>query len=324
MRRLKKSLGYPCRTIRQRHTRRKALQEQGYRIGDLCAAFAVSRSGYHRARTATPSARACKDAQLAAQLRELHRQSRGTYGRPRLTQALRQGGWHHSGKRVARLLRSLGLRGVRRGRYRPQTTDSRHENGVTPNLLRELAPPSAPDQVWVADICQRPPALPCGLPAAGYLAPLGSYIPTREGWLYVAGVLDRCSRRVLGLAMSVRLDTALPEAALRQALARRGRPQGVVHHSDRGIQYTSAHYRQILQQHRCEVSMSRRANCYDNAHMESFWGTLKAELLAGRTFATRAEARLAIFEYVEVFYNRTRLHSALGYQSPVDFENKLN
>lgn len=172
-----------------------------------------------------------------------------------------------------------------------------------PNQLREQAPPTGPDQVWVADI---------------------TYIPTAEGWLYVAGVLDRCSRRVLGLAMAARLDTALPEAALCQALARRGRPRGVLHHSDRGIQYTSARYRHLLQQHRCEASMSRRANCYDNAHMESFWGTLKAELLAGGTFASREQARLAIFEYVEVFYNRQRLHSALGYQSPVDFETKLN
>ena len=164
-------------------------------------------------------------------------------------------------------------------------------------------PPLTPDQVWVADI---------------------SYIATAEGWLYVAGVLDRCSRRVLGLAMAARLDSSLPAAALRAALARRGHPRGVIHHSDRGIQYTSARYRKLLQQHRCKASMSRRANCYDNAHMESFWGTLKAELLAKRTFATRAQARLAIFEYVEAFYNRTRLHSALGYQSPVDFETKLN
>jgi putative transposase len=280
----------------------KTLQAH-YRLGDLCAAFAVSRSGYHRWRTAPPSVRAGKDAQLAAALREIHHQSRGTYGRPRLTSALQKGGQRCSAKRVARLMRSLGLRGVRRGRFRPQTTDSRHENGIAPNRLREQPPPTALDQVWVADI---------------------TYIPTAEGWLYVAGVLDRCSRRVLGLAMSARLDTSLPEAALCQAITRRGRPKGVTHHSDRGIQYTSARYRQILRQHRCEVSMSRRANCYDNAHMESFWGTLKAELLAGRTFATRAEASVAIFEYVEVFYNRVRLHSALGFLSPVDFENKLN
>ena len=142
----------------------KALQEQGYRIGDLCAAFGVSRSGYHRWRTAAPSARAGKDAQLATHLRSLHAASRDTYGRPRLMQALRQQGQCCSGKRVARLMRSLGLRGVRRGRFRPQTTDSRHAHAIAPNQLQEQAPPAAPDQVWVADI---------------------TYIPTAEGWLYV-------------------------------------------------------------------------------------------------------------------------------------------
>ena len=260
----------------------------------------MARRGYHRWRYAAPCARAGKDAQLAVRLRALHTASRDTYGRPRLTQALRQEGPRCSAKRVARLMRSLGLRGVRRGRFRPQTTDRRHANGVAPNQLREQAPPAAPDQVWVADI---------------------TYIPTAEGWRYVADVLDRCSRRVLGLALAARLDTALPEAARHQALARRGRPKGVLHHSDRGLQYTSERYRQILQQHGLESSLSRRANGYDNAHMESFWGTLKAELLPGRTFATRHEARRAIFEYVGVFCNRVRLHSALGYQSPVDFEN---
>jgi len=280
----------------------KALQIS-YRLDDLCAAFGVSRSGYYRSRSASQSARARQDAQLAEQLRELHGQSRGTYGRPRLTMALRQRGQRCSAKRVARLMRALGLRGVRRGRFRPQTTDSRHENGIAPNRLQDQPAPAKADEVWVADI---------------------TYVATAEGWLYVAGVLDRCSRRVLGLAMAARLDTALPEAALRQALARRGRPRGVLHHSDRGIQYTSTSYRELLQHHRCQASMSRRANCYDNAHMESFWGTLKAELLAGRFFATRAEARLAIFEYIEVFYNRVRLHSALGYLCPVDFENQIN
>jgi len=280
----------------------KALQGQ-YAIGDLCAAFGVSRSGYHRWRNARPSARRSKDARLAQMLREIHQQSRRTYGRPRLTRALRQGGERCSAKRVARLMRSHGLRGVQRGRYRPQTTDSRHENAVAPNRLKDQVPPARPDQVWVADI---------------------TYIPTAEGWLYVAGVLDRCSRRLLGLAMSARLDASLPEAALRQALSRRGHPKAVIHHSDRGIQYTSAHYRHLLDQQCFIPSMSRRANCYDNAHMESFWGTLKAELLAGRSFPSRAQARLAIFEYVEVFYNRQRLHSALGYLSPVDYENIFN
>lgn len=274
-----------------------------YRIGDLCQAFEVSPSGYHRWRTARPSARASKDAQLAEQLRELHQQSRGTYGRPRLTQGLRAKGESCSSKRVGRLMRQQGLRGVRRGRYRVQTTQSDHDRAVAANQMAQRQAPQAPDEIWVADM---------------------TYVATAEGWLYVAAVLDRYSRRVLGLAMAARLDVTLPEAALRQALRRRGQPRGVLHHSDQGVQYASDRYQGILRRHGMEVSMSRKANCYDNAHMESFWGTLKAELIGQQRFATRAQARLAIFEYVEVFYNRVRLHSALGYLSPVDFENQSN
>jgi transposase InsO family protein len=281
----------------------RALHGQ-YRIGDLCAAFAVSRSGYHRWRTVQLSARAREDAQLSEQLRDLHAQSRRLYGRPRLCAALRRLGRRHSQKRIARLMRTLGLRGVQRGRYRPQTTVSGAGKGL-PNRLLGRAPVKTQDQVWVADL---------------------TYVATAEGWLYVAGVLDRGSRRVLGLAYSARLDASLPEAALRQALARRqGRlPRGLLHHSDRGIQYASASYQALLRTHAITPSMSRKANCYDNAHMESFWATLKTEALAGRSFATRAEAQLAIFEYVETFYNRVRLHSALGFQSPVDFEQSIN
>jgi transposase InsO family protein len=279
----------------------KALQGQ-YRIDDLCAAFGVSRSGYHRWRTALPSPRAVEDRRLSEELRRLHAQSRRTYGRPRLCAALRRSGRRHSQKRIGRLMRILGLRGVQRGGFRPQTTDSRPGLLRVPNRLLRTRPPKAPDQLWVADL---------------------TYVATAEGWLYVAGVLDRHSRRVLGLAFSARMESGLPEAALRQALARRGGrvPHGLLHHSDQGIQYASASYRALLKTHAITPSMSRKANCYDNAHMESFWATLKTEAVAGRTFATRIEARLAIFEYVETFYNRVRLHSALGYQSPVDFEN---
>jgi len=278
----------------------KALAGQ-YRIGDLCAAFGVSRSGYHRWRTAQASARSREDALIGEQLRVLHAQSRGLYGRPRLCAALRRAGRRHSPKRIGRLMRTLGLSGVRRGRFRPQTTDSRHGLRRAPNRLLKAPPPKAPDQVWVADI---------------------TFVPTSEGWLYVAGVLDRHSRRVLGLSFSARIDASLPLAALRQALARRGghARAGLLHHSDQGLQYASAGYHALLRAQGITPSMSRKANCYDNAHMESFWGTLKAEALRSRTFATRAEARLAIFGYVETFYNRVRLHSALGYQSPVDFE----
>jgi putative transposase len=272
-----------------------------YRIGDLCAAFGVSRSGYHRWRTAEVSARAREDALISAELQSAHQQSRGTYGRPRLCAALRRGGRHHSPKRIGRLMRTLGLQGVRRGRFRPQTTDSSHELKRVPNRMRKAQPPKARDQVWVADI---------------------TFVSTAEGWLYVAGVLDRHSRRVLGLAFSARIDASLPEAALRQALVRRGAEarSGLLHHSDQGVQYASESYQHLLASLGITPSMSRKANCYDNAHMESFWATLKAEALSRRLFATRTEARIAIFDYVETFYNRVRLHSALGYQSPVDFE----
>lgn len=274
-----------------------------YRLDDLCAAFGVSRSGFHRFQTAKPSLRAREDAQLADVICELHQQSRKTYGRPRLTIALRRRGRCHSPKRVARLMRTRGLRGVQRGRFNPQTTDSRHAHGIAPNLRPGPgAGPTKPDVLWVADF---------------------TYIPTAEGWLYVAGVMDQGSRQILGLGMGARIDAQLAEAALQQALARRGgRVRDVLHHSDQGVQYASTSYRQCLEKSKLEASMSRRGNCYDNAHMESFWGTLKAELLPGRSFATRAEARLAIFEYVEVFYNRERLHSALGFLSPVDFEKQ--
>jgi len=276
-----------------------------YRIGDLCAAFCVSRSGYHRWRTAGASERRREDALIGEELQRAHAQSRGTYGRPRLCAALRRTGRRHSPKRIRRLMRELGLRGVRRGRFRPQTTDSSHGLKRVPNHLLKTEPPKTHDQVWVADI---------------------TFVPTKEGWLYVAGVLDRYSRRVLGLAFSARIDASLPETALRQALTRRGQRagRGLLHHSDQGVQYASDSYQQILERQGIIPSMSRKANCYDNAHMESFWATLKAEALSKRTFATRAQAQVAIFDYIETFYNRVRLHSALGYQSPVDFEQLTN
>ena len=282
----------------------KALQAE-YRIRDLCAAFCVSRSGYHRWRTAKQSARAREDAFLGEQLRILHAQSRGTYGRPRLCAALHQMGRRHSSKRIGRLMRSLGLKGVQRGRFRVQTTRSNPELRCAPNRLLQAPPTQQSNQVWVADI---------------------TFVSTAEGWLYVAGVLDRHSRRVLGLAFGARLDSGLAERALHQALVRRGRraQAALVHHSDQGLQYASASYQHLLAAEGITASMSRKANCYDNAHMESFWGTLKAEALSGRSFTSRQQAQLSIFDYVETFYNRLRLHSALGYLSPVDFEQLTN
>jgi putative transposase len=275
-----------------------------YPVTSLCAAFDVSRSGYYHWRAPQPARRVGEDARLKHELKTLHVASRGLYGRPRLLAGLRQSGERTSGRRVARLMRELGLRGVRKGGYRPRTTDSRHTLASWPNRLRAAAPLQRPDQVWVSDM---------------------TYVRTGEGWLYVAGVLDQCSRRLLGLSMSPQLDATLPQAALRQALLRRGgRHRGLVHHSDQGVQYASSLYQKTLRRHGLVASMSRKGHCTDNAHMESFWATLKTELLTGQVFATRQLARLAIFQYIEVFYNRKRLHSALGYLSPVDFERQLN
>lgn len=279
----------------------KALQPE-YRTLDLCAAFGVSRSGYHRWRQAAPGLRRKQDALIEPQLRQLHEQSRRTYGRPRLTAALRERGHSCSQKRVRRLMQTLGLRGIQRGRFRPQTTRSGDQTPA-PNLLLGRPAASRAGEIWVADM---------------------TFIPTQEGWLYVAGVMDQGSRRVLGLAFSSRIDTALCETALRQALSNRRASTTLIHHSDQGHQYASRRYRQLLQAKGIRQSMSRKANCYDNAHMESFWATLKTEATAGKTFATRAEAERTLFGYIHTFYNRVRLHSALGYQSPVDFENKTN
>jgi transposase InsO family protein len=276
----------------------KALQGE-YRVGDLCKAFEVSRSGYHRWRTAGAGARAREDARIAQTLREIHQGSRGTYGRPRLTAALRTRGFHCSQKRVGKLMRSLGLKGVRRGKFRPQTTQSA-DRTPAPNLLLHRKPASRPGEIWVADI---------------------TFVPTTEGWLYVACVMDQGSRRILGLAFSRRIDTSLCEAALRQALLETNPAANLIHHSDQGYQYSSSSYRRLLRQRRILQSMSRKANCYDNAHMESFWATLKTECLTASPSCSRAQAQLAIFSYIHTFYNRVRLHSALGFHSPVDFES---
>lgn len=275
----------------------KTLEDQ-YPKQELCAAFEVSRSGYCRWRKAALSARKEEDARIGKELCEIHAQSRKTYGRPRLRAALAKKGWRCSQKRVGRLMRLLGLRGVQRGRFRPQTTRS-GDRAPAPNLLLNRETPKQPGKVWVADI---------------------TYIPTREGWLYLAGVMDQGSRRILGIAFDTRLDNSLCEAALRQALKTARPTQAIIHHSDQGNQYASNNYRKLLREKKIIQSMSRRANCYDNAHMESFWATLKTECLSRKPFATRAEARLAIFGYIHTFYNRVRLHSALGFQSPVDFE----
>lgn len=266
----------------------------------LCATLDVSRSGYYAWRDRPPSARTQADQALLQRIRLAHADSRGTYGSPRLAWQLGCPGARH---RVARLMRESGLQGRSHRRFRVCTTDSDHAEPIAPNRLKDAAPPTGPDQIWLADI---------------------TYVPTDEGWLYVAGVLDQWSRALIGWAMGSSLDTALPAAALAMALLHR-RPTGpVLHHSDRGVQYASQAYRDQLAAARLCPSMSRRANCYDNATMEAFWSTLKNELIHRFHWTSRAQARLAIFHFIESFYNRSRLHSSLGFKSPLAFESAHN
>jgi transposase InsO family protein len=271
----------------------------------LCEVFTVSCSGYYdwQKRRAEPGRRAREDQTLCADIQKIHDQSRQTYGSPRVLEELRKKGKHHGRNRVARLMKKKGLCGRQKGRYRVQTTDSSHDQPTAPNRLADAPSPTAPNQSWVTDI---------------------TYIDTGEGWLYLAGVLDLHSRKIVGWAMSERIDTPLVLGALNMALLHRAPPPNLLCHSDRGVQYASADYRAALAQAGCIASMSRKANCYDNATMESFWSTLKLELVYRRDFASRSEARAQIFDYIETFYNRQRSHTALGCLSPVDFELQNN
>ena len=278
------------------------MQEE-HSIADLCAALGVSRSGYHAWVTRTPGPRAQADATLWPLIEQAYKESRQTYGSPRIRQWLGRHGQKCSRHRVARLMRGHRMKSQTKRRFRVALTDSNHDLPIAPNRLRDTKPPAQRDAVWVADI---------------------TYVDTAEGWLYVAGVLDRHTRRCVGWAMEDTLATSLPLAALDMALQHRQPKTGLVHHSDRGVQYASATYRQRLAAAGVQPSMSRKGNCYDNAARESFWSSLKRELVHRERFATRAEARAAVFEWIEIFYNRERLHSALGYKSPVDFETQLN
>jgi putative transposase len=272
-----------------------------YPIRCLCANLEVSPSGYYdwQRRQSAPSPRAAENKTLARQIHGIHARSRQTYGSPRIRMELLKEGRRHGRNRVARLMKQGGLCGRQKGRHRVQTTDSNHDEPVAPNRLAQAPIPTAPNQVWVADI---------------------TYIQTGQGWLYLAAILDLYSRKIVGWAMSDRIDTALVLQALAMALLHRNPPRDLLFHSDRGVQYASAQYRHALQNAGFVASMSRRGNCYDNASMESFWSTLKLELVYRREFLTRSEAKAQIFDYIERFYNRQRSHSSLNFHSPVDFE----
>jgi len=271
----------------------------------LCLHLEVSSSGYYdwQRRRLCPGPRALEDQALAQENDQIHTRSRKTYGVPRVEKELRKKGRCHGRNRVARLMKEKGLCGRPKGRYRVRTTDSNHDQPIAPNRLAQAPKATAPNQLWVADI---------------------TYIQTKEGWLYLAAILDLYSRRIVGWAMSERIDTTFVLKALAMALLHRCPPAHLLFHTDRGVQYASGDYRQALGHAGLIASMSRRGNCYDNATMESFWATLKLELVYRRRFDTRAQARTQIFDYIETFYNRQRAHSALDYHSPVDFELKNN
>jgi transposase InsO family protein len=271
----------------------------------LCLYLKASPSGFYdwEQRQGSLRARALENQSLAREIGQIHSRSRKTYGAPRIELELCKRGRCHGRNRVARLMREKGLCGRQKGRYRVQTTDSNHDEPIAPNRLAAAPKATAPNQLWVADI---------------------TYIETKEGWLYLAAILDLYSRRIVGWAMGERIDTALVLSALAMALLHRNPPANLIFHTDRGVQYASGDYRQALNDASLTASMSRRGNCYDNATMESFWATLKLELVYRRCFDTRAHARAQIFDYIETFYNRQRAHSALDHQSPVDFELKNN
>jgi putative transposase len=264
----------------------------------MCRTLQVSRSGYYAWLQRTPSARFSRRTVLRAAIRRVHADSHEVYGSPRVCAALNQGGVACCVNTVARIMREDGLAAKVKRRFRV-TTDSGHDLPVAANHLDRCFRRSRPNEAWVSDI---------------------TFIGTDEGWLYLAVEMDLYSRKIVGWAMSDRLDTALVAEALAMALQRRGPAAGLIHHSDRGCQYASGAFRALLAEHGLVCSMSRKANAYDNAPAESFFSSCKRERVDQTRYATRSQARTDVFEYIEVFYNRQRLHSTLGYFSPADFE----
>lgn len=269
-----------------------------YPILVLCEVLGVSRSGFHAWQHRPCSPRLRSDAHLATQVAAVHKRSRGTYGSPRVHAELKAKGVRVGKKRIARLMRENGIQARCKRRFR-KTTDSKHTNPIAPNIVaREFVVP-APNQVWVTDV---------------------TAIWTLEGWLFLAAILDLYSRRVVGWSASVSNDTVLVLAALQAAVAARRPPAGLVHHSDRGSPYASEDYRTELSRHGLVASMSRKGDCWDNAVAESFFGTLKAELVDHEQYATYEAALRSIGEYIENFYNIERRHSFLDYVNPIEFE----
>ena len=270
-----------------------------YRLQSMCNVLNVSRSGYYQWKRRRPSNRERENTDLLRNIQKIYKKRRKIYGSPRITNELNENGIRCGKNRVARIMKENGIRAYIRKRFkgRPQ---ARPNHPASPNLLLGG---TKKDRVWASDI---------------------TYIYTREGWLYVSAIMDVQTRKIIGLSIKGRLTQELTTDALVQAVKKERPVKGLIHHSDRGKQYTSYAYKELLDQYGLQSSMSRSGNCYDNAHIESFWSTLKKELVYGKKYKTRRDARLSIFEYIEVFYNRVRKHSALGYKSPEQFGLLMN
>jgi putative transposase len=269
-------------------------------IQKMAKVLGVCRSGYYEFIGRTLSKRSIENEKLIERLKEIFMASRGTYGSPRIHACLKKQGAHYSRKRIARLMQRGNIQAKMRKKWRGTPRSDKTTDMVAPNHLDQNFIVEVPNRVWISDI---------------------TYVATREGWLYVAIVMDLFSRKVIGLSMGDKLETGLIMNALKQALYRRGIIGGLMHHSDRGTQYTSKEFRELVDRHGIKLSMSAKGYCYDNAVAESFFHTLKTEHTYHCDYKIREEAKNSIFEYVEVFYNRIRLHSTLGYVSPEDFEN---
>jgi transposase InsO family protein len=271
----------------------------------MCDTLAISRSGYYQFLASKESARQHWRQELKSQIQQIHREHAGRYGSPRIAQELRDRGFYCDRKTVAKLMKEQQIRAVMHKAFVPQTTDSKHGFARAPNLLAQDFTAERPNTRWVADI---------------------TYVPTREGWLYLAGVKDLCTRKMVGWKMDLHLSADLVCDAILDAIRKECPGPDLIHHSDQGVQYACEAYRELLDRHQITCSMSRVGNCYDNAAMESFWGSYKQELVYPEHFEkkTREEVKLATFRCIELYYNRVRKHSGLGYKSPEQYHQSLN
>jgi len=274
----------------------------GFRVKKMCHVLNISRSRYYAWRRRSKGLRQQENERLLERIKEAYKMGRRTYGSPRITKELRENGILCGKNRIARLMRIHGIYAKTKRRFKV-TTHSNHNLPVAENLVNRQFEADKPNKIWLSDI---------------------TYIRTQEGWLYLSAILDLYNRQVIGWSMNERLTQDLVLQALHQAMGRRKPGSGVVFHSDRGSQYAGYAFRSVLEQHHFSQSMSATGNCYDNAVMESFFHTLKTEVVYFERYRTRAEARQSIFEYIEVFYNRIRRHSSLGYLSPLEFENRMS